>query len=94
MAFERTVLPGLTIVGHVEAGDDTIDLGSHQGWKAAPDNSVQFPSGLVDDVFLHVSTAGWHIYLVLILPVFRLANASLRRIQLLRLPRFYMVSEL
>ncbi|GAM37886.1 hypothetical protein TCE0_033f08183 [Talaromyces pinophilus] len=55
MAFERTVLPGLTIVGHVEAGDDTIDLGSHQGWKAAPDDSVQFPSGLVDDVFLHIS---------------------------------------
>lgn len=96
MAFERTALPGLTIVGHVEAGDDTIDLGSHQGWKAAPDESVQFPSGLVDDVFLHVSTAGWFppIFLMLILPVFRLANASLRRTQLLRLRRFYTVSKL
>lgn len=62
MAFERTALPGLTIVGHVEeAGDHTIDLGSHQGWKAAPDESVQFPSGLVDDVFLHVSRAGCFI---------------------------------
>lgn len=58
MAFERTALPGLTIVGHVEAGADTIDLGSHDGWKAYPDESVQFPSGLIDDVFLHVSTAG------------------------------------
>ena len=59
MAFERTALPGLTIVGYVEeAGECTIDLGSHQGWKASPDESVQFPSGLADDVFLHVST-GW-----------------------------------
>lgn len=59
MAFERTALPGLTIVGHVEAGGETIDLGSLQGWKASPDESIQFPSGLVDDVFLHVSTTDW-----------------------------------
>jgi hypothetical protein len=59
MAFERTALPGLTVVGHVEAGSETIDLGSRQGWKAYPDESVQFPSGLVDDVFLHVSISGW-----------------------------------
>lgn len=57
MAFERTALPGLTIVGQVEAGPDTIDLGTHQGWTAYPDESVQFPSGLVDDVFLHVGAA-------------------------------------
>ena len=57
MAFERTALPGLTIVGHVEAGAEPIDLGSHHGWTAYPDESVQFPSGLVDDVFLHVSAA-------------------------------------
>ncbi|KAJ5368297.1 uncharacterized protein N7496_008057 [Penicillium cataractarum] len=55
MAFERTALPGLTIVGHVEAGAETIDLGSCQGWRAFPDESVQFPTGLVDDVFLHIS---------------------------------------
>ena len=54
MAFERTALPGLTIVGHVEAGADRIDLGSHEGWKATTDESAQFPSGLKDDVFLHV----------------------------------------
>lgn len=59
MAFERTTLPGLTVVGHVEAGSETIDLGSRQGWKASPDESVQFPSGLVDDVFLHVGIPGW-----------------------------------
>jgi hypothetical protein len=56
MAFERTALPGLTIVGQVEAGAETIDLGSRDGWKGSPDESVQFPTGLVDDVFLHVST--------------------------------------
>lgn len=59
MAFERTALPGLTIIGHVETASETIDLGSHQGWKASSDHSVQFPSGLVDDVFLHVSTLRW-----------------------------------
>lgn len=57
MAFERTALPGLTVFGHVETGSESIDLGSRQGWKATPDESVQFPSGLVDDVFLHVSPA-------------------------------------
>jgi hypothetical protein len=57
MTFERTALPGLTVVGHVEAGSESIDIGSLQGWKATPDESVQFPSGLVDDVFLHVSMA-------------------------------------
>lgn len=55
MAFERTALPGLTIVGQVEARAEIIDLGSHQGWTAWSDESVHFPSGLVDDVFLHVS---------------------------------------
>jgi hypothetical protein len=59
MAFERTALPGLTVVGHVEAGSESIDLGSCQSWKATPDESVQFPSGLVDDVFLHVSASTW-----------------------------------
>lgn len=62
MAFERTALPGLTIVGHVETDSETIDIGSLQGWKASPDESVQFPTGLVDDVFLHVSTLSWFFH--------------------------------
>ncbi|KAJ5669428.1 hypothetical protein N7462_010498 [Penicillium macrosclerotiorum] len=55
MAFERTALPGLTIFGCVETETETIDLGSQQNWKASMDESVQFPSGIVDDAFLHIS---------------------------------------
>lgn len=54
MPFERTALPGLTVIGKIEAGSDIIDLSSSKDWKAYVDESIQFPMGLADDVFLHV----------------------------------------
>jgi hypothetical protein len=56
MPFERTTLPGLTTVGKVEAGGQVIDLSSAKGWQGQVDNSILFPMGRVDDVFLHVSS--------------------------------------
>lgn len=55
MPFERTYIPGLTVVGHVEAEKTIVYLNSGEGWQAEVDYSIQFPTGLVDDVFLHVS---------------------------------------
>lgn len=55
MPFERTSFPGLTVVGSIESGEGSVDLCSRQGWTAEVDESVLFPTGLVDDVFLHVS---------------------------------------
>lgn len=54
MPFERTALPGLTVIGKIEAGSDVIDLSSCKDWKAYVDESIQFPMELADDVFLHV----------------------------------------
>ncbi len=51
MPFVRADVPGFTLMGHV--GD--IDLSSDKGWLARPRHNVTFPTGLVDDVFLHVS---------------------------------------
>lgn len=59
MPFERTSLPGLTVCGIVQTNTDGkfVDLGSsREGWIAQVDNTVEFPTGLVDDVFLHVSS--------------------------------------
>ncbi len=47
----------ITNIGHVEAGDDTIDSAPTRAGKAPPTSDLRsIPSGLVDDVFLHVST--------------------------------------
>jgi hypothetical protein len=54
MPFERTTYPGLTVVGSVEAGSQSISLDSNQGWLVRVNNSITFPTGLIDDVFLHV----------------------------------------
>ncbi|KAL0254258.1 hypothetical protein I308_101639 [Cryptococcus tetragattii IND107] len=51
MPFERTTFPGLTVVG--EVGD--VDLTSKEGWQAVVDQSRVYPTGLVDDVFLHIN---------------------------------------
>jgi hypothetical protein len=56
MSFVRTAFPGLTVVGSVEAGATTVALGSRQGWRAQVDDSIVYPTGLVDDGFLHVSS--------------------------------------
>ncbi|KAH8691381.1 Six-hairpin glycosidase-like protein [Talaromyces proteolyticus] len=55
MPFERTAIPGLTVVGRVHAETTVIDLSSSEGWEAQVENSISFPMGLVDDVFLHIS---------------------------------------
>ncbi|KAJ5352192.1 hypothetical protein N7452_001166 [Penicillium brevicompactum] len=55
MPFERTALPGLTVVGQIEIGDEIVDLSSKDGWTAYADESIRFPIGLADDVFLHIS---------------------------------------
>lgn len=55
MPFERTSFPGLTVVGRVEAATETVNIESRESWVAQVDESVNFPTGLVDDVFLHVS---------------------------------------
>lgn len=54
MPFERTPLPGLTVIGNVEIEQEVIDLTSSKNWTAFVDESIQFPMGLADDVFLHV----------------------------------------
>ncbi|CAG7996856.1 unnamed protein product [Penicillium salamii] len=55
MPFERTALPGLTVVGEIEAGAETVDISTLDGWTAYVDESIRFPMGLADDVFLHIS---------------------------------------
>ncbi|PVH75780.1 glycoside hydrolase family 78 protein [Cadophora sp. DSE1049] len=55
MPFERTSFPGLTVVGNIASGEGSVDLCSKQNWKAQVDEGVLFPTGLVDDVFLHIS---------------------------------------
>lgn len=52
MPFERTTFPGLTVVGSAGSG---VSLNTADGgWRARVDRSTTFPTGLVDDVFLHV----------------------------------------
>lgn len=54
MPFERTAVPGLTVVGTVEAGMEVVDISSRKDWQAQVDEGISFPMGLIDDVFLHV----------------------------------------
>ncbi|ODN75043.1 hypothetical protein L202_06263 [Cryptococcus amylolentus CBS 6039] len=51
MPFERTAFPGLTVVGSVGG----TDVGSKEGWVGYVDEGTEFPTGLVDDVFLHIN---------------------------------------
>ncbi|CAI7581476.1 unnamed protein product [Penicillium manginii] len=56
MPFERTALPGLTVIGVLEtATGEVINLNSSQNWLGFVDQSIEFPTGLADDVFLHIS---------------------------------------
>ncbi|KAF7171945.1 hypothetical protein CNMCM5623_004220 [Aspergillus felis] len=55
MPFERTAFPGLTVVGTIETGTETLDVQSREGWLVQVDESVRFPMGLVDDMFLHIN---------------------------------------
>lgn len=56
MPFERTAFPGLTVIGSVEAETTVLEISSRVGWQAQVDDSILFPTGLLDDGFLHVST--------------------------------------
>ncbi|KAH8666521.1 Six-hairpin glycosidase-like protein [Xylariales sp. PMI_506] len=56
MPFARTPFPGLTVIGSVETeGGAPIELNTLKDWEVRVDDSVLFPAGLVDDVFLHIS---------------------------------------
>ncbi|KAI1880776.1 hypothetical protein JX265_001016 [Neoarthrinium moseri] len=55
MPFVRTSFPGLTVIGNVEAGASIASLNTRDGWQAQVDNSILFPTGLIDDVFLHIN---------------------------------------
>jgi hypothetical protein len=52
LPFVRSSRPGLTIVGKV--GPVDLDTGA-DGWEASVKDGISFPTGLEDDVFLHVS---------------------------------------
>jgi hypothetical protein len=58
MPFARTAFPGLTVVGRIEAGSTSVEVDSRTGWMAQVDDGIEFPFGLIDDVFLHVSPPG------------------------------------
>lgn len=55
MPFQRTALPGLTVIGRIESGNEVVEVNTaNSEWEAQIDESIQFPMGLVDDPFLHV----------------------------------------
>ena len=55
MPFARTPFAGFTAAGsiHVDKAP-AINLQSRDGWAARVDDSIHFPTGLNDDMFLHV----------------------------------------
>ena len=59
MPFGRTSFPGLTVYGLIQGDSDVMELCSKdvEEWRARVLNEVQFPTGLKDDVFLHVRIA-------------------------------------
>lgn len=48
-------MPGLTAIGSIETATESVNVQSRESWEAEIDESVKFPMGLPDDVFLHVS---------------------------------------
>ncbi|KAL4965464.1 uncharacterized protein BDV14DRAFT_208713 [Aspergillus stella-maris] len=58
MPFQRTAVPGVTVVGCVELdGGEVVEIGTErtEDWRAQVDEAIQFPVGLVDDPFLHIN---------------------------------------
>ncbi|KAL4899291.1 hypothetical protein BDW74DRAFT_171583 [Aspergillus multicolor] len=58
MPFQRTALPGLSVVGTIEADSgEVVEVGTihNEEWVATFDESLSFPMGLVDDPFLHIN---------------------------------------
>ncbi|PNP84125.1 hypothetical protein FNYG_02813 [Fusarium nygamai] len=43
MPFERTLFPGLTVIGRVESDGKSVSLDSRDDWLAEEDNSILFP---------------------------------------------------
>lgn len=64
MPFERTTHAGLTVVGSVEMERESVELTTHQvmDWRAQVDDSISFPTRLLDDGFLHVSTLDQDVF--------------------------------
>ncbi|TKX19236.1 putative bacterial alpha-L-rhamnosidase 6 hairpin glycosidase domain-containing protein [Elsinoe australis] len=59
MPFARTAFPGLTVLGEVSDSPNAVDLSSTcDGWSARKLEGVSFPTGLIDDVFLHINERG------------------------------------
>ncbi|KAI0483398.1 Six-hairpin glycosidase-like protein [Xylariaceae sp. FL0804] len=56
MPFERTAFPGLTMCGTVRIeGSSDVSLDSDpRNWKAVVQDNILFPTGLIDDGFLHI----------------------------------------
>lgn len=72
--FGRTSLPGLTVVGTI--GDVCID--TDESWLCRVDEGTSFPTGIKDDIFLHVSTVNFP--LVFIIPHVTPTERSIRTI--------------
>lgn len=56
MPFGRTSFPGLTLSGTIDVADSVLDLssGDVKQWAATIRDEVAFPTGTLDDGFLHV----------------------------------------
>ncbi|RDW63197.1 putative rhamnosidase B [Aspergillus mulundensis] len=57
MPFQRTAVPGLSVVGGVETDNGVVEIGTirKEEWEGRVDEGVLFPMGLVDDPFLHIN---------------------------------------
>lgn len=56
MPFGRTIFPGLTVSGTIETGSVAASFESRDvdSWQVEIIEDVDFPTGLADDVFLHI----------------------------------------
>ncbi|KAK4500335.1 hypothetical protein PRZ48_008524 [Zasmidium cellare] len=58
MPFDRTSFPGLTIHGTIAVDGETLEINSGEvgQWRAQVHNEITFPTGIIDDGFLHVQS--------------------------------------
>lgn len=55
ICFTRTAIPGLTVVGGFgDKSSEFVNLSTDDNWTAQIDESIKFPTGIIDDIFLHV----------------------------------------
>lgn len=59
MPFGRTSFPGLTLSGTIDVADTVLDIASGEvdQWTTKIRDDVGFPTGTIDDGFLHVRTS-------------------------------------